>query len=76
MNRIMLYNGIVNKNKVIQDNSRRKIMRKDWTEEVKEYDEKIKGMGAEEADKFLWKEYYFEHRLSKRAYEWIIKWLE
>ena len=51
-------------------------MRKDWTEEVKEYDEKIKRMEAEEADKFLWKEYYFEHRLSKRAYEWIIKWLE
>lgn len=49
---------------------------KDWTKEVEEYNEKIKGMDIDEAYDFLWKEYYIEHRLSKHAHDWIIKWLE
>lgn len=48
---------------------------KDWTKEVEEYKEKIKDMSEEEAYKFLWDEYFFKHNLSKRAHDWLIKWL-
>ena len=46
-----------------------------WVKETKIYGEKIKGMEPEEADKYLWNEYYFNHKLSKRAYEWLVYFL-
>lgn len=50
-------------------------MMKDWTKEVEEYSKKIEGMSEPEAYNFLWNEYYFEHRLSKRAHDWLIMWI-
>ena len=47
----------------------------DWTQEVEIYKEKIKGMTEDEACEYLWREYYIEHRLSKRAHDWLVMWL-
>lgn len=47
---------------------------KDWTKEVKEYTEKIKGMSEDDAYEYLWKEYR-KGNLSKRAHDWMVKFL-
>lgn len=49
---------------------------KDWTKEVDEYEAKIKDMSAVDACNFLWREYYFEHRLSRRAHNWLVMWID
>ena len=47
----------------------------DWTQEVEIYKQKIQGMTEDEACEYLWREYYIEHRLSKRAHDWLVMWL-
>ena len=66
------------------DNERSFIMRElkellkaaDWTAEVAKYKPIIKDMKVSEADNFLWKEYYFNKKLSKRAYNWLSMWTD
>ena len=46
----------------------------DWTKEVEIYKEKIKGMPEDTVYDYLWQEYK-QGRLSKRAHDWLIKWV-
>lgn len=47
---------------------------KDWTKEVKDYEEKIKGMDEEEVYDFLWNEFQ-KGKISKRAHDWLVKFI-
>ena len=47
---------------------------KDWTKEVEIYTEKIKGMDEDTVYDFLWNE-YINGKLSKRAHDWLVKFL-
>ena len=47
---------------------------KDWTKEVEEYKEKIKGIDEDEVYDFLWSEYR-AGKLSKRAHDWLVRWI-
>lgn len=48
----------------------------DWTEEVANYRPIIEKMKESEACQFLWEEYYFKHKLSKKAHNWLLYWSE
>lgn len=48
----------------------------DWSAEVAKYKPIIATMKVIDADYFLWQEYYFKHKLSKKAYNWLSNWTE